>query len=319
MRLIILFLFPSLIQGSALKNLLKTELENALDEDEKAEIRQKYQNIFSQTGEKIPADFCNDGLLLICSQDSVKQVAPKDVSFGDRSLMTADLIVAIAREYRLSEILLIFDENEETLQMKRRLNSFGLYVRLFIGSQLINDDVDHCKNEKMQYYSHSLIIPTLTQQYSIDKTTAYINAFSQCGLISEENYFLLPSQESLLSQDEVDRFRGFDIGSNFWIISRDDSDSEPAIINIYEVYRRIPEENHRIGLMSVWSPSLGLVASKADKWQRRRNLKGIEIKIASLPVTLQQNTVLAGFNEFGFNESSRFNESVLTSKVFFTS
>ena len=28
-------------------------------------------------------------------------------------------------------------------------------------------------------------------------------------------------------------------------------------------------------------------------------------------------TVLAGFNEFGFNESSRFNESVLTSKVFF--
>ena len=26
--------------------------------------------------------------------------------------------------------------------------------------------------------------------------------------------------------------------------------------------------------------------------------------------------MLAGFNEFGFNESSRFNESVLTSKLF---
>ena len=35
-------------------------------------------------------------------------------------------------------------------------------------------------------------------------------------------------------------------------------------------------------------------------------------------VTILTNvfTVLAGFNEFGFNESSRFNESVLTSKVF---
>ena len=30
----------------------------------------------------------------------------------------------------------------------------------------------------------------------------------------------------------------------------------------------------------------------------------------------EQCTVLAGFNEFGFNESSRFNELVLTSKLF---
>ena len=28
-------------------------------------------------------------------------------------------------------------------------------------------------------------------------------------------------------------------------------------------------------------------------------------------------TVVAGFNEFGFNKSSRFNESVLTSKLFY--
>ena len=29
----------------------------------------------------------------------------------------------------------------------------------------------------------------------------------------------------------------------------------------------------------------------------------------------ESGTMLAGFNKFGFNESSRFNESVLTSKV----
>ena len=32
-----------------------------------------------------------------------------------------------------------------------------------------------------------------------------------------------------------------------------------------------------------------------------------------------ENTVLAGFNEFGFNESSRFNESILELKYFFAS
>ena len=39
--------------------------------------------------------------------------------------------------------------------------------------------------------------------------------------------------------------------------------------------------------------------------------------MAILGFLLIHITVLAGFNEFGFNESSRFNESYLSSKVFF--
>ena len=120
-----------------------------------------------------------------------------------------------------------------------------------------------------------------------------------------------------------------------WLNSRvylydDENESEYLL---YETFA-FRNDIKRVNMLGKWHINRGFNLTEASLWKRRSDLSGAEITVAVInnsensmtklnadneiieitgiyPVCLTSHyAVSSGFNEFGFNESSRFNESV---------
>ncbi len=82
---------------------------------------------------------------------------------------------------------------------------------------------------------------------------------------------------------------------------------EKSKMDILEMYRPLPEADVVIMPVGSYSLKTGLTITKVSKWQRRRDLQGVTLRVTGQMVTRLQNLFSkANFNTLFFQDSAYF-------------
>lgn len=223
-------------------------------------------------------DSCRRSCEETCNQNTFQKYL-SDSYLPLHSKEKAKFLVDLIDDISDHRVNIILDRNQTSIKESRDI--FLTMLRNKVFSSIL-----------LQPFSHKVKKAFLTNDVKsgfIALTPNLSNNVIQKG----QKWLILYSKANL---QQVENVVNLTIDSDIYLYRKVASNA--LLIDLYEAYRRTKEENMMFRKIGQWSGSDGLDVSIPDKWERRKDLSGINIQVTTLSVEFieyQENDIILSY------------------------